>query len=92
MIVRYNEKIDLSRLGKLACPRVNDDHKIDVDDQKLNSGRPHDYWIFGSLFYIISLIFSVFLLPCKRNSGEDDHKYLWTTRFLILVVLGRPDF
>ena len=80
------------RLGKLACPRVNDDHKIDVDDQKLNSGRPHDYWIFGSLFYKISLIFSVFLLPCKRNSGEDDHKYLWTTSFLILVVLGRPDF
>ena len=32
-----------ARLGKLACPRVNDDQKMDVDDQKLNSGRPHDY-------------------------------------------------
>ena len=31
------------RLGKLACPRVNDDQKIDVGDQNLNSGRPHDY-------------------------------------------------
>ena len=31
-----------SMLGKLACPRVNDDQKIGVDDQKLNSGRPHD--------------------------------------------------
>ena len=30
------------RLGKLACPRVNDDQKIDVDDKKLNSGHPHD--------------------------------------------------
>ena len=39
------------RLGKLACPRVNDDQEIDVDDQKLNSGRPHDYWILGNLFY-----------------------------------------
>ena len=34
------------RVGKLACPRVNDDQKTVVDDQKLNSGRPHDYWIF----------------------------------------------
>ena len=33
------------RLGKLACPRVNDDQKIAVDDQKQNSGRPHNYWI-----------------------------------------------
>ena len=31
-----------TRLGKLACPRVNDDQKIAVDDKKLNSGRPHD--------------------------------------------------
>ena len=31
------------RLGKLACPRVKDDHKKDVDEQILNSGRPHDY-------------------------------------------------
>ena len=29
----------------MACPRVNGDQKIDVDDQKWNSGRPHDYWI-----------------------------------------------
>ena len=45
------------RLGKLACPRVNDDQKIDVDDQKLNSGRPHDYWIVLdlelSLYYTV---------------------------------------
>ena len=39
------------RLGKLACPRVNDDHEIDVDDQKWNYGHPHDYWILESLFY-----------------------------------------
>ena len=38
------------RLGKLACPRVNDDQKLDVDDQKLSSGRPHDYWILQRLF------------------------------------------
>ena len=44
------------RLGKLACPRVNDDQKMDVDDQKLNSGRPHDYWILESLFYKIWFI------------------------------------
>ena len=37
------------RLGKLACPRVNDDQKKDVDDQKLNSGRPHAYWNFFEL-------------------------------------------
>ena len=40
---------DIYRLGKLACPRVNDDQKKDVDDQKLNSGRPHDYWNFLEL-------------------------------------------
>ena len=34
-----------ARLGKLACPRVNDNQKIDVDDHKHNSGRPHDYGI-----------------------------------------------
>ena len=33
------------RLGKLVCLHVNDDQEIDVDDQKCNSGRPHDYWI-----------------------------------------------
>ena len=26
----------------MACPRVDDDQKNDVDDHKLNSGRPHD--------------------------------------------------
>ena len=35
--------VSRGRLGKLACPRVNDDQKIDVDDQQLNSGRPHGY-------------------------------------------------
>ena len=30
------------RLGKLACPRVSDDQKSGVDDQKLNPSRPHD--------------------------------------------------
>ena len=43
------------RLGKLACPRVNDDHKIDVDDQKLSSGRPHDDWTSGCIFYKLLL-------------------------------------
>ena len=47
-------------LGKLACPRVNDDQKIDVDDQKLNSGRPHDYWILENLFYKMLFIISIF--------------------------------
>ena len=37
------------RLGKLACPRVNDDQKSGVDDQKFNSSRPHDDWSFGRL-------------------------------------------
>ena len=54
-----------SRLGKLACPRVNDDQKIGVDDQKWNSGRPHDYWILESLFYEILFICSIFLLSSK---------------------------
>ena len=62
------------RLGKLACPRVNDDQKINVGELKLNSGRPHDYWILESLFYKISFIFSIFLLPWKKNAPEDDHK------------------
>ena len=30
------------RLGKLACPRVNDDQKVDVGDQNSISGRPHE--------------------------------------------------
>ena len=40
---------------KLACPRVNDDQKKDVDDQKLNSGRPHDNQNFLelSLYYTV---------------------------------------
>ena len=46
------------RLGKLACPRVN-------DDQKWNSGRPHDYWILESLFYEILFICSIVLLSSK---------------------------
>ena len=46
-IYRY---IKTARLGKLACPRVNDDPKKDVDDHKLDSGRPHDYWIFFRTF------------------------------------------
>ena len=53
--------VSVCRLGKLACPRVNDDQKIDVDDQKLNSGRPHDYWIFKSFLSIILLIFPLFV-------------------------------
>ena len=40
----------VNRLGKFACPRVNDDQKIYVDDHKLNSGRPHDYWILENFF------------------------------------------
>ena len=44
------------RIGKCACPRVNDDQKIDVDDQKMNSGRPHDYWILESLFPVFLLL------------------------------------
>ena len=47
-------------LGKLACPRVNDDQEIDVDDQKWNSGRPHHFWILETLFYEISFIFFYF--------------------------------
>ena len=61
---------------KLACPCVNDEQKIVVDDQKLNSGRPHDYWILESVFLTI---FQNFLLLCKRNSPEDNHECLWTT-------------
>ena len=38
---------------KSACPRVNDDLKIHVDDHKLSSGRPHDYWILEKLSYEI---------------------------------------
>ena len=45
------------RLGKLACPRVNDDQKIHVDHPKLSSGRPHDYWILERLFYEILCFF-----------------------------------
>ena len=48
------------RLGKLVCPRVNDDQKIGVDDQKLSPGRPHDYWIFEGLIYENFVFFSYF--------------------------------
>ena len=54
-----------ARPGKLACPRVNDDQKIDVDDQKLNSGRPHDYWILENLFYKCCLSFQFFYCPAN---------------------------
>ena len=30
------------RVGKSACPRVLDDQKKAVDDQKMIPGRPHD--------------------------------------------------
>ena len=63
----------------MACPCVNDGQKIDVDDKKLNSGRPHDSWILESLFYKMLLIIPIFLLLCKRDSPEDDHECLWTT-------------
>ena len=35
------------RLGKLACPRVNDDQKIDVGAWKMSSCHPHDAQIFN---------------------------------------------
>ena len=35
--------VTYDRLGKWACPRVNDNQKIHVDNQKMYSGRPHDY-------------------------------------------------
>ena len=34
------------RLGKMVCSCVNDDQNIDVDDQKLNSGRPQNWTFF----------------------------------------------
>ena len=52
------------RLGKKACPRVNDDQKTVVDGQKLNSGRPHDNWIFERLSLKKIVIFPIFLLFC----------------------------
>ena len=58
--------------------------KIDVGDQKLNSGCPHEYWTLESLFYKILFIF---LMPCIKNTLEDDHKCLRMTRFCITVVL-----
>ena len=51
---------DEFRLGKLACPRVNDDLKIHVDDHKLSSGRPHDNWILEKLSYEILCFFPSF--------------------------------
>ena len=53
-------------LGKLVCPRVNDDQKIDVDEQKL---------IFEGFLFVKLLIFPIFLLPnCSTNV-----RYLRTT-------------
>ena len=52
------------------CPRVNDDQKIDVDNQKLCSGRPHDYWILERLFYTIlhfSYLFHWLYCSAKDN-------------------------
>ena len=51
MLMQYTTRHDSvkCRLGKLACPRVKDDQKSGVDDQKLNSSRPHDDWSFGEL-------------------------------------------
>ena len=35
----------------MGCPCVNDDQKIDVDDQKGNSSSPHEeYWILENYF------------------------------------------
>ena len=51
-----------SRLGKLACPRVNDDLKMHVDDHKLSSGHPHDYWILEKLVYEI-----LWFLECQLS-------------------------
>ena len=50
-----------TRLGKLACPCVNDDQNIHVDDPKMNSGRPHDYWILERLFHEILSFSPLFL-------------------------------
>ena len=54
------------RLGKKACPRVNDDQKTVVDGQKLNSGRPHDNWIFERLSLKKSLFFLSFYCFVKK--------------------------
>ena len=51
----------------MVCPRVNEDLKIDVGDQQLISGRPHNYWILEGLFYKIVLIFPICLLLCNTN-------------------------
>ena len=74
----------MARPGKLACPRVNVDQKIDVDDQKLNFGRPHDYWILENLFYKILFILLICLaiMLCKRYALEDDQ----------VLNLSSPDF
>ena len=44
----------------MACPRANDDQKKDVDNQNLNSGRPHDYLIFLRTFSYNTVDFSHF--------------------------------
>ena len=72
---------------KLVSPCVNDDQKIDLDNQKLNSDLPRDYWILDSLVYKILFIFSILLLLCKKNTLEEDHKCVRATNFCIQVVL-----
>ena len=87
MSIKYIHSFIPGRLGKCTFPCVNDEQKIDVDNQKLSSGRPHDYWISESLFFKILFFFIFLSLRCKRNTFEDDQKCLWMTSFLILVVL-----
>ena len=56
---------------KFACPRVNDDQKINGDDRKLSSGRPHDYMILKGLFHKYCIFSYFILLLFKRhNSGR----------------------
>ena len=84
------------RLGKLACPRINDDQKIHVDDQTLSSGRPHDFWILERLFYEILSFFPFFLagntvLQKKYTGGRPqvlvDDKVLNLSRLMITRFL-----
>ena len=85
-ITKIQNKTDMDRrLGKLACPRVNDDLRIHVDDHKLSSGChmttgfwrncPMKYCVFFWFFFLLVILF------CKRNTLEDDHNCLWTTNY-----------
>ena len=63
------------------CPRVNDDHKTVVDDQKLNSGRQHDNWIFERLslkkfLFVLSFYCFAKEIPLRTTTN----------------ICGRPDF